>query len=474
VGERRALDAHGRGDLALRRGLPALDGEQDQPGGLRAAGRGERSVERAARRLGGLGEEEAPTVAADLGSLGDVSWVVTAYVIASTASTPLWGKLADRRGTRALLVGALGLFLGASALCGAAQDITQLAAFRAVQGLGAGGLMTLAMTAVGGLVSPRERGRYQGYIAAAFAGASVAGPLLGGLLVDNASWRWVFYVNLPVGLAAAAALLATLPAIGPRGAGAAPLDVLGAALIAAASGVLMLACLNRTPLLFVVAAALAAAYVARARRAADPVLPLAMLAQPVVAIASAGLFFTTASLFAVVVFVPVFLQAGSGVSPTDAGLLMLPMMAGTVVATTLSGRAIARTGRYKRFPLGGLAAMTAGLALLTAFAPERSIVATGLALAVFGLGFGGVSQVLVIAVQNAVDRQLLGSATAATNFFRALGGAVGAAALGAVFDARVSAGVVDAAQTVFAVAIPVAVLGLLVVTRLPEVELRRG
>jgi EmrB/QacA subfamily drug resistance transporter len=407
-----------------------------------------------------------PTVAADLSSLTDLSWVVTAYVIASTASTPVWGKLADRQGTRRLLLISLTVFVSASALCGTAQDITQLIVYRAVQGIGAGGLMTLAMTAVGGLVSPRERGRYQGYIAAVFAGASIAGPLLGGVLVDHASWRTVFYVNLPVGAAAFAALALTLPeGVPQRPAGR--LDILGATLLAAASGTLMLACIEGAWPLFAASAALAVLFVAHARRAADPILSLAMLANPVVAISSAGLFLTTAALFAVVVFVPVFLQAGTGVDPTEAGLLLLPMMAGTVVATTLSGRLIARTGEYRRVPVVGLAGMTTGLALLAALADEQSSVATALALVVFGLGFGCVSQVLVIAVQSAVERREMGTATGATSFFRALGGAVGAAVLGAVFEARAGAGVVDACQTVFTVAIPVAAVALLVVTRLP-------
>jgi EmrB/QacA subfamily drug resistance transporter len=411
-----------------------------------------------------------PTIAADLGSITDVSWVVTAYVVASTATTPLWGKLADRQGTRRLLLISLTVFLGASGLCALAQDIPQLVAFRALQGVGAGGLMTLAFVAVGLLVPPRERGRYQGYIAAVFAVASVAGPLIGGALVDVVSWRAVFTVNLPLGAAALAGLAVTLPA-GRPARPAAPLDVAGAALVAAASGTLLLGCVAGGAWLFALSAACAVALVARERRAADPVVPLALLATPVVGIAAASLFLTTAGLFAVVVFVPVFLQAGVGVSATEAGLLLAPMMLGTVAVTTYAGRAIARTGRYKRYPVAGLAGMTAGLVLLGALAPQRSVVATALALAVFGLGFGGVTQVLMIAVQNAVERTRLGAATAATTFFRALGGSVSAALLGLVFDARADAGVVAAAQTVFLAAAPVTALALLVVARLPEAEL---
>jgi EmrB/QacA subfamily drug resistance transporter len=428
-----------------------------------------------------------PTVARDLGGLGDVSWVVSAYVVAATALTPLWGKLADRHGHRRLLQLALTVFLAGSALSGLAHSITELIVFRAAQGVGAGGLMTLAMTAVGDLVAPRERGRYQGYIAMAFAGAGVLGPLAGGLLVDHVSWRWVFYVNLPLGAAALAVLSATLPRGAPEGPRA-PLDVLGATLVAGATGALLLVCLwggsryawGSVEILGLAAATvgLGVALVARERRAEDPVVPVALLRTPAIGIASLALFLGTAALFAVTVFVPVFLQAATGASPTGAGLLMLPMMAGITVSTTLAGRAIARTGRYKRYPLAGLGLMAAALALLAALATARSAVATGAGLLVFGLGFGMVTQVLVVAVQNAVDRRELGTATATTGFFRALGGAVGAAVLGAVFVARAGAhpagvaAVADGVRTVLVVAAPLAVLALLAVARLPELPLR--
>jgi EmrB/QacA subfamily drug resistance transporter len=426
-----------------------------------------------------------PTIASDLGRLSDVSWVVTAYVVAATASTPLWGKLADRHGHRRLLQTALATFLVGSAACGAVGDVTELILTRALQGIGAGGLMTLAMVAVGDLVAPRERGRYQGYIAAVFAVATVVGPLAGGVIVEHASWRWVFYVNLPLGLAALAGIQATLPAAVPDPPER-PLDLLGATLLAGATAALLLACLwggeryawGSLPILSLIGGTLvlAGALVARERRAADPIVPVGLLASRPVAVASAALFLATAALFAITVFVPLFLQAATGASPTGAGLLMVPMMLGITVSTTLSGRAIARTGRYKRFPLAGLALMTAALALWAALAAERSRVGTGVALALFGLGFGMVTQVLVVAVQNTVDRARLGVATATTSFFRALGGAVGAAVLGAVFATQGAGAdptrVADAVQVVFVAAVPLAALALLVVLRLPEVPLR--
>ena len=437
-----------------------------------------------------------PVVADDLGSLSDISWVITAYVVAAAATTPLWGKLGDRHGRKPLLEASLGLFVVSSALCGATQDITQLIFVRVVQGVAAGGLMTLAMAAVGDLVPPRERGRYQGYIAATFAIATIVGPLLGGLLVDHASWRWVFFVNLPIGVAALVGLSRTLPAADLEHP-ARPLDGTGAVLLAGATSALMLTCVwggeryawDSAPILGLVAATavLGGALVARERRAADPIVPLHLLRAPVVAVASSGLFLATAALFSITVFVPLFLQTATGASPTEAGLLLVPAMLGITVSTTLSGRSIARTGRYKRFPIAGLALMTLALGSLAFLAVARSQIATGLGLLLFGLGFGMVSQVLVVAVQNHVDRRELGIATATTGFFRALGGAVGAAVLGVVFaaeagarasdsgqriDSALRADIVDAVQTVFLVAAPMAALALLVVLWLPEAPLK--
>jgi EmrB/QacA subfamily drug resistance transporter len=434
-----------------------------------------------------------PVIAGDLGSVSDVSWVVTAYVVAAAATTPLWGKLGDRHGRKLLLEVALFVFIGASALCGAAQDITQLIFLRLIQGAAAGGLMTLAMAAVGDLVAPRERGRYQGYIAATFAIATIVGPLIGGVLVDHASWRWVFLVNLPLGAAALAGLAARLPAT-PVERPERPFDASGGALLAGATSALMLTCIwggeryawDSTQILGLIGAtvALSGVLLARELRAADPVVPFHLLRTRAVAVASAALFLGTAALFSITVFVPLFLQTTTGASATEAGLLLVPAMVGITVSTTLSGRSIARTGRYKRFPIAGLALMTAALVLLSALAGSPSQAATGVGLALFGLGFGMVTQVLIVAVQNNVDRRELGVATATTGFFRALGGAVGAAVLGAVFAAQAGSGaaedgagmlradVIDGVQTVFLVAAPLAALALIVVLYLPELPLK--
>jgi EmrB/QacA subfamily drug resistance transporter len=437
-----------------------------------------------------------PTIATDLGRLSDVSWVVTAYVVAAAAATPLWGKLGDRHGRKLLLEVSLAMFLGASALCGAAQDLTLLVVARAVQGTAAGGLMTLAYAAVGDLVSPRERGRYQGYITATFAVATVVGPLVGGVLVEHATWRWVFYVNLPLGLLAIAGLRLRLPAPETEPPARA-LDVAGAVLLAGATSALMLACIwgggryawDSAVIIALLGAllVLAGALVLRERRAADPIVPLEILRQRAVSLSSGALFLVTATLFSITVFVPLFLQTTTGATPTQAGLLLVPMMLGVTLSTNLAGRSIQRTGRYKRFPVAGLALITVALGLLAALAGHPSRVTTAIALVVFGLGFGMVGQVLLVAVQNGVDRRDLGVAMATTTFFRALGGAVGAAVLGAVFAARTGttgaagtialgpgarADVIDGIQAVFLVALPIAVLALLVVMRIEEVPLR--
>src|SRR5580704_6481148 len=396
-----------------------------------------------------------PTIAHDLGRLTDVSWVIAAYVVTAAATTPLWGKLGDRLGRKRMLQVSLAMFLAASAVCGVAQDMTWLIVSRAVQGAAAGGLMSLAMAAVGDLVSPRERGRYQGYIAIAFALATVVGPLIGGVLVEHASWRWVFYVNLPVGAVALAGLYFKLPAPEPAHQPAKQLDLAGAGLLAGSTIALMLACIwggdryawGSATIIALIAggAALAVALVARERRVADPIVPLNLLRMRPVAVSSVALFLTTAALFSITVFVPLYLQTTTHATPTQAGLLLVPMMVGITVSTNLAGVAMSKTGRYKRYPILGLGLMTVALVVLAVLVPHPSRTAVAIGLVLFGLGFGMVGQVLIAAVQNSVPRQDLGVAMATTSFFRGLGGAVGAAALGAIFAARTGVGTTAAA-----------------------------
>jgi EmrB/QacA subfamily drug resistance transporter len=416
-----------------------------------------------------------PTIARRLGTLGDVSYLVTAYVLASTVATPLWGKLGDRHGRRTLLAVALSFFLLASAACGAAQTLGQLIAARSVQGLAAGGLMALAMASVGDLVDPRERPRWQGRIAAAFSAAAVAGPLIGGLLVQHASWRWVFYVNLPVGLLALAGIARWLPA-GTSDDRRAPLDLLGAGILAVASGsALLVISLGGHQIdwgspamlaLSAVAVAGSVLFVLRERRAADPVVPLALLSSRTVRVASTGMFLVTGALFGVTVFIPVLLQASTGLSPTDAGLVLAAMTIGLTISTTIAGRRIARTGRLRRLPVLGAAMMALTLAGLALDAPSASPAVVVAGLVVFGGGFGLTSQLLVAAVQNGVARTQIGVATATTTFFRAFGGASGAAALGAVF-AGSGGSVGHAVQAALFLAAAVAAFAALVLAALP-------
>ena len=428
-----------------------------------------------------------PKVVRDLGGIDQLSWVVTAYLLGATVTMPLWGRASDLFGRKPLFLAAIGIFLAGSALSGAAQDLTELIAFRALQGLGAGGLMTLAMAIVAEIVSPRERGRYQGYIQMVFVIASVAGPLLGGLFADHLSWRWVFYVNLPIGALTVALIAAALHLDTEKR--PVKIDALGSALLAGGLTCLLLVTTwggreyawdsAEIAGLAVGAVALLGAFVAQERRAAEPILPLRLFRRPVFVIVSAALFLTTLAFFAVIVFMPVYLQVVTGVSATDSGLLLLPLMLAGTASTAVSGRVMSKTGRYKAFPITGLSLMAAGLVLLAQIGTATPHAAVGAILVLFGIGFGMVSQVLTVAIQNDVERRDLGIATASANLFRSLGGSVGVALFGALFAARIDGGlspasVAEALDTVFLAAAPVAALGALVVLTLKEVPLRHA
>ena len=428
-----------------------------------------------------------PTVVRDLGGLDQLSWVVTAYLLGATVSMPLWGRASDVYGRKRLFIAAIVVFLAGSALSGLAGSLGQLIAFRALQGLGAGGLMTLAMALVAEIVPPRERGRYQGYIQMIFVAASVAGPLLGGLFTDHASWRWIFYVNLPIG--AVVLVLVAVALDVPARKGEARVDYPGAALLGGALTCLLLFTTwggqeyawNSAEIvgLAIGAVALFGAWVVQQRRAAEPILPLRLFASPVFTIVSAALFCATLSLFAVIVFMPVFFQVVTGASATGSGLLLLPLLLASTASTLVAGRVMSATGRYKLFPVAGLALMAVGLLLLSQLDAGSSRATASLVLIVFGLGFGMVSQILTVALQNAVERRDLGIATASANLVRSLGGSVGVAVFGAIFAGRLDrqpgqvagldpAAIADALQPVFLVAAPFALAGSLVVLLLHE------
>ncbi|MEV7790498.1 MDR family MFS transporter [Streptomyces sp. NPDC087512] len=393
-----------------------------------------------------------PTIVSDLGGLEHLSWVVTAYLLAATAATPLWGKLGDQYGRKRLFQTAIAIFLVGSALCGVAQSMSELIAFRALQGLGGGGLMVLSMAIVGDLVPPRERGRYQGLFGAVFGATSVLGPLLGGVFTEHLSWRWVFYVNLPVGVVALAVIAAVLHI--PRRATRHVIDYLGTLLIASVATCLVLvASLGGTTWawgspqivgLAVLGVVLAAVFVAVERRAAEPVLPLKLFRVRTFTLSAVISFIVGFAMFGAMTYLPTFLQVVRGVTPTMSGVHMLPMVAGVLLASTGSGQIVSRTGRWKVFPVAGTAVTTIGLLLLHQLDENSSTAEMSAYFFVFGAGLGLVMQVLVLIVQNAVSYEDLGVATSGATFFRSIGASFGVAIFGTVFANRLADKLADA------------------------------
>ncbi|WP_371516792.1 MFS transporter [Kitasatospora sp. NBC_01300] len=382
-----------------------------------------------------------PTIVSDLGGLNHISWVVTAYLLASTAATPLWGKLGDMYGRKRFFQASIVIFLLGSVLCGIAQNMGELIAFRALQGLGGGGLIVLTQAIVGDLVSPRDRGKYQGLFGAVFGVTSVLGPLLGGLFVDNLSWRWVFYINLPIGIVALVVIAAVLH--GQEVRRRHRIDYLGTVLIAAvATCLVLMTSLGGTTWgwtswqivgLGVLGLVLLLAFVLVERTASEPVLPLRLFRSRTFSLVAVISFVVGFAMFGALTYLPTFLQVVMQVSPTLSGIHMLPMVLGMLFTSIGSGQIVARTGHYRIFPIAGTAVTTVGLLLLSRLDEHSSTTEMSLYFLVFGLGLGLVMQVLVLIVQNSVGYQDLGVATAGVTFFRSIGASFGVSIFGTLF-----------------------------------------
>jgi EmrB/QacA subfamily drug resistance transporter len=367
------------------------------------------------------------------------SWVVTSYLLTSTVTTPLYGKISDLFGRKRIFQFAIVVFLIGSILSGLSQNMYQLIAFRAVQGLGAGGLMSLAFSIVGDVIPPRDRGRYQGYFGAVFGASSVLGPLIGGFLVDYASWRYVFYVNIPIGIVALVVINRVLRLDHkPR---RAHIDWLGALLLVVGMSLVLVgvqqagskAAITSAAVTYaVVGLILVVAFVGWEVRATEPILPLRLFRNKVFAVANALGLITGAVMFGAIIFLPQYLQTVRGVSPTLSGLRLLPLLAGVLLASIGSGQLISRRGTYKKYVIAGTAITTVGIGLLTRITVTTNAVVFSAMIFVVGIGLGLFMQTLVLAVQNAIDPADMGVGTSAVTFFRTLGGAIGASVLGAI------------------------------------------
>ena len=394
-----------------------------------------------------------PRIVGDLGGVAHLSWVVTAYILASLVVTPFYGKLGDMYGRKKFFVVAIVIFLAGSALSGLSQSMAELIMFRAVQGLGAGGLMVGAMATLGDIVSPRERGKYMSYMMVVMMLATIGGPLLGGFITENFSWRWIFYINLPVGGAALVYIISTLhlPAkrVNHR------LDYLGGGLLAvAAISLVLLATWGGTEYpwgsgqiigLAVLAVAAAAAFCMVELRVAEPILPLHVFRNRNFSLTMALTFLTGLAMFGALTFLPLYQQTVQGASPTLSGLMLTPMMLGVTVTSIVAGQVTTRTGRYKIFPILGGAIMGVGMYLLTGLGISTTKTTSAIYYVVLGLGMGFLMQMVSLIAQNSVQQKDMGVASSARMFFQQIGGSLGVAAFGAVFARRLTESLAAAA-----------------------------
>ena len=395
-----------------------------------------------------------PRIVGDLGGVSHLSWVVTAYILTSTITTPFYGKLGDMYGRKKLFIFAIVLFLVGSALSGLSSSMGELIAFRALQGFGAGGLIVGAMATLGEIVPPRERGKYMSYFMVVMMLATIGGPLVGGWITESISWRWIFYINLPLGGAALVYLMATLKL--PARRVEHRIDYLGGILLGVvATAVILVATWGGTEYkwvslpvigLIVVAVAALAGFIMTERRAAEPMLPLHVFKSRNFSISMGLAFFVGLGLFGAMTFIPLYQQTVQGASPTVSGLLMTPMMIGSALTSVLAGVLTTKTGKYRWFPIIGGAVMALGMGLLTGLSVTTSRLETGIYFAILGLGMGLLMQMLSLIAQNSVELRDMGVATSARMFFQQMGGSLGVAAFGALFASRLT-GAMGAAAT---------------------------
>ncbi|MGA3152629.1 MAG: MDR family MFS transporter [Streptosporangiaceae bacterium] len=387
-----------------------------------------------------------PRIVGDLGGITHLSWVVTGYILASTITTPLYGKLGDQYGRKRWLMIAIVIFLIGSALSGFSHSIDQLIAFRALQGLGAGGLMVGTIATIGDMVSPRERGQYMGYMMAAMMLAMVAGPLVGGYITDSLSWRWIFYINMPVGGAALLYLWATLHL--PRRKVQHRIDYLGAGVLAiAATAIVLITTWGGTQYgwrsrqilgLGVLAVVAIVAFIFIEARAPEPVLPLHVFRNRNFSVASAMSFLLGLAMLGALTFLPLYQQTVQHLSATGSGLMLIPMMVGMTITALIGGQVMTRTGRYKAMPIIGGAIMTVGMYLLMGLGVGTSRLTSGLFFVVLGVGMGFLMQITSVIVQNSVDQRDIGVASSSRSFFQQIGGSIGVSIFGAIFARRLT------------------------------------
>jgi len=390
-----------------------------------------------------------PRVVSELGGISQYSWVFTAYLLTSTVSVPIYGRLGDVHGRRPLLLAAVLIFLGGSALCGLAQNMTQLVVFRGVQGLGAGGLFPLSLAVVGAIVPPRDRGRYQGLFGATFAASSILGPLVGGFIVDNTTWRWIFYVNLPIGAVALAALLVVMPKRSATRQHS--IDWTGAVLLALGTASLLLGLIwggRQYPWLsphvvgaLAASAAVLAVFALVERRAREPILPFDLIRRRTIAASVSCMALLGMAMFGTISYVPLFVQGVIGTSATSSGVVLTPLMLGAVTASMLSGQWISRSGRTRPNALVGPVVVTIGMLLMWRMDVGTTNGEAARNMVIAGVGLGLMMQVFVISVQSSVAREVIGSATALTQFGRSIGATLGVTIMGVIVNQGLPQGV---------------------------------